>query len=196
MAAVSRAYTQEYYISPSEYAMSMARNDYAGTNYAGAGYANTYAGNYASAYADPQPREDVFRKKVRVKREEPTIKQVKKPQSSGPVVSGAVLAKSVVLMVIAAALLIGIVLMGAITTDIKYSINKINKENVALENDIALINVKLEGASGIETIEAYATKQLHMKYPGSDECIYIDAGATVDIDLVKTIKEKAYPKES
>jgi hypothetical protein len=82
--------------------------------------------------------------------------------------------------------------MSATATEIKYSINKINKENVMLEDEIEMLNIKIESSNSIAAVEAYAIDKLKMKYPAADQCIYIEEGFTVSGDLVETIKQKAY----
>ena len=82
--------------------------------------------------------------------------------------------------------------MTAKATEIKYSINKINKENVLLEDEIDMLNIKIESANSIAAVEAYAIDKLNMKYPSADQCIYVEKDFAVREDLVQIIKEKAY----
>ena len=107
-------------------------------------------------------------------------------------ISQAGLLRAIVSLVIIGALLIGTVWMSATATEIKYSINKINKENVMLDDEFEMLNIKIESSNSIAAVEAYAIDKLKMKYPAADQCIYIEEGFTVSGDLVETIKQKAY----
>ena len=102
------------------------------------------------------------------------------------------LLRAVISLIIIGALLIGTVWMSATATEIKYSINKINKENVLLEDEIEMLNIKIESSNSIAAVEAYAIDELNMKYPAADQCIYIEEGFTVREDLAAVIKQKAY----
>ena len=108
------------------------------------------------------------------------------------IISRAVLLRSVLILLTAGALLVGTVWMSAKATQIKYSINRTNNEIRLLENEINTLNIKIQSANGIEYVEEYAIDKLGMRYPKSNQCIYIEEGASVRADLAAKIKEKAY----
>ena len=82
--------------------------------------------------------------------------------------------------------------MGAKATAIKYSMNSLNKENVQLRDEITVLGIDIEGAVSFESVATYATGSLGMVYPSKSQCYVIDESQTVDENLVKTIREKAY----
>ena len=55
-----------------------------------------------------------------------------------------------------------------------------------------MLDIKIESANSIELIEEYATGELKMQYPKSQQCIYVDTSKSAPDDLVDRIKEKAY----
>lgn len=171
MTAAERAYTSDYsYIPPSTYARDFAQKLPDRSTYPGEGKGRT-------------SRPDREKK----------IREVPRTQPKSPV-SRAVLVRSVILLVIAGVLLVGTVWMSAKATEIKYSINKTNKEIRTIENEITSLKVKIEGANGIESVEEYAINELKMKYPSANQCIYIEEDAVVRDTLSAEIREKAYGK--
>ncbi len=169
MVAAERAYTSEYtYNAPSNYAAEFASR---------IPERRTYT-----------PEEKNVREKVRGNNSIETVPSAE----AKSIITRAALFRAVLLMTIVGVLLIGTVWMSARATEIKYSINRINKENLQIENEIDMLNIKIESGNGIEAVEEYATKKLKMTYPKAEQCIYIDSDAQVSEDLVKIIKEKAY----
>lgn len=102
------------------------------------------------------------------------------------------LRRAVLLLIFAGAVLISTIWMSAKATEIKYEINKINRQNVLLQNEISMLDIKIESANSIELIEEYATGELKMQYPKSQQRIYVDTSKSAPDDLVDRIKEKAY----
>ncbi len=103
-----------------------------------------------------------------------------------------VLVKLTALLCFVGVILIMTVWLGAKATEVQYKINSLNRENIQLEDQITMLGIKVEGAVSFESVEEYATSTLKMKYPKSSQCIYIDAGAKADSNLISVIREKAY----
>ena len=173
MAASERAYTSEY-------------------SYIGQPYrpAQSYGQQGAHrAYSRPEAE----RPRVKRSEEKPKLQvQPRVQQEAQPVITHQMLLRVIILLVFAGAVLISTIWMSAKATEIKYEINKINKENVILQNEISMLGIKIEGANSIEQIEEYATDSLKMQYPKSNQCIYVDANAVASSDLAEQIREKAY----
>ncbi len=168
MAAVNRAYTSEYtYVAPSNYAEEFVRQIPKRKQYV---------------------QEESVREAEKVNRGMEVLPETRKKE----LITQAGLFRAVLTLIIIGALLIGTVWMSAKATEIKYSINKINKENVLLEDQIDMLNIKIESANSIAAVEAYAIGELNMKYPTADQCIYVEEGFEVRSDLVELIKQKAY----
>lgn len=169
MAAVERAYTSEYYyVAPSNYAEEFTRQ--------------------LPSRRKQYVQEEVVREKSQVNKGMEVLPQTRK----GNLISQAGLLRATIILIVLGALLIGSVWMTAKAADVKYSINKINKESMLLEDEIDLLKIKIESANGIEAVEAYAINEMGMKYPRADQCIYIEKGAVVRDNLVNLIKQKAY----
>ena len=174
MAASERAYTSEY--------------SYIGQPYRPAqGYGQH--GAHHAAYPQRQPE----RPRVKRLEEKPNLQlQPQVQQEVQPVITHRMLMRVILLLVFAGAVLISTIWMSAKATEIKYEINKINKENVILQNEISMLDIKIESANSIEQIEDYATNNLKMRYPKSNQCIYVEETAAASKDLASQIREKAY----
>ena len=168
MAAVNRTYTSEYtYVAPSNYAEEFARQI-------------------------PKRKQYIQEESVREDKKVNNGIEVLPETRKKELITQAGLFRAVLSLIIIGALLIGTVWMTAKATEIKYSINKINKENVLLEDEIDMLNIKIESANSIAAVEAYAIDKLNMKYPSANQCIYVEKDFAVREDLVQIIKEKAY----
>lgn len=169
MAAAERAYTAEYsYVSPSSYAEDYARKIY-------------------EKNASPRHREYERQQEQGVIREVPQT-EVKRAAQMSP----AALARTIVLLLVVGVLLIGIVWMSARATAIQYSINEIKAKSSMVEDEIAMLGIKIESANGIESVEDYATSNLKMRYPRNNQCIYLSDKQDVKVNLVEEIKSRAY----
>ena len=98
--------------------------------------------NYAEEFVRQIPQ-----KKQYVQEEAREIKVLPETRKK-ELISQAGLLRAVISLVIIGALLIGTVWMSATATEIKYSINKINKENVMLEDEIEIRVTLGDGAYG------------------------------------------------
>lgn len=167
MTAAERAYTREYsYVAPSA-------------------YAREYARQLPSGAGDP-------RRSSGGRKGQGGEMELLPERGQRSIISRAVLLRSVLILLTAGALLVGTVWMSAKATQIKYSINRTNNEIRLLENEINTLNIKIQSANGIEYVEEYTIDKLGMRYPKSNQCIYIEEGASVRADLAAEIKEKAY----
>ena len=54
------------------------------------------------------------------------------------------------------------------------------------------MGIDIEGAVSFESVATYATGNLGMVYPNKNQCFVIGEDQTVDENLVKIIREKAY----
>lgn len=108
------------------------------------------------------------------------------------ILTRAVLAKTVAVLIFAGILLIATVFLTAKATEIKYSINNTMRQNAALQKEIDVLEVKIGSANSIESIEQYATEKLGMRYPKAGQSIYLTIDRAANKDLVQRIKEKAY----
>jgi hypothetical protein len=136
----------------------------------------------------PVPSRSAVRRENRRERELMTAA----PQLPQKLVTTPMLIRSAAILIIIGALLIASVWMGAKATAIKYSMNSLNKENVQLRDEITVLGIDIEGAVSFESVATYATGSLGMVYPSKSQCYVIDESQTVDENLVKTIREKAY----
>lgn len=169
MAATNRAYTSEY---------AAFEHTTLGQAY--------QPGRWAESLPDNRPAAP----RVRRTRQRPEL-ATEAPQT-GAVITRKMLRRMILLLVFMGAIIISTIWMSAKATEIKYEINKIKKENVLLQNEISMLDIKIQSANSIELIEDYATTELKMQYPKSQQCVYVAAEETASEDLVDRIKAKAY----
>lgn len=190
MGATDRAYTSEYsYLGQAYEPKSAYRQNHSSRSPGAYRYAAR------QAYAVPEQYPEVTR--VKRSREKPKLpekehSQAQRDKRETAVLTHDVLFRAVVFMIFTGIIVISTIWMSAKATEIQYKINKINKENVLLQNEISLLDIKIESANSIEQIEDYATGTLKMQYPKSQQCIYVDEGVAVSSDLAQQIREKAY----
>lgn len=170
MAAINRAYTSEY--TAFEY--------------------TTLGQVYQPGqWAYPLPEERPAAPRVKRTRQRPAL-EPEAPKTSRALITHKMLRRTILLLVFMGAIVISTIWMSAKATEIKYEINQIKSENVLLQNEISMLDIKIQSANSIEQIEDYATTELKMQYPKSQQCIYVEAGDSASGDLVARIKEKAY----
>lgn len=155
--------------------------------------AGAYGGQAYPSYAPYPQRERRVKawEERNLPKPQPQNAQTAQSADTG-ILTRAVLAKTVAVLIFAGILLIATVFLTAKATEIKYSINSTMRQNVALQKEIDVLEVKIGSANSIESIEQYATEKLGMRYPKAGQSIYLTIDRAANKDLVQRIKEKAY----
>ena len=96
------------------------------------------------------------------------------------------------LTVFVGVLCIGLILSTAYAASVKYHINAMIKENAVIQGEIENLNVKIESASNIQIIEAKASAELGMVYPGAEQLVFIDGDRETAKDFALVLREQAY----
>ena len=151
--------------------------------------ANAYRGQAYPAYA-PDPERD--RRSKDRKQRNITLQPQPAQTADTSILTHAMLAKTVAVLIFAGILLIATVFLTAKASEIKYSINSLTRQNTAIQKEIDVLQVKIGSANSIESIEQYATEELGMRYPKANQSIYLTVDCSRNADLVQRIKEKAY----
>ena len=86
---------------------------------------------------------------------------------------------------------IAIIISAAFAASLQYEINQIAAANEQIEREIANMDIKLQVANGVTVLEEKATGELGMRYPKSDQIVYIDS-ITAPQDFAATVREEAY----
>ena len=89
-------------------------------------------------------------------------------------------------------LCIGLIVSTAYAASIQYRINTMIKENRVIEGEIENLNVKIESASNIQIVEARASSELGMIYPGAEQLVFLDGSRETVKDFPLVLKEQAY----
>ena len=157
------------------------------------GAAGAYGGQAYPSYAPYPQRERRVKawEERNLPKPQPQNAQNAQTADTG-ILTRAVLAKTVAVLIFAGILLIATVFLTAKATEIKYSINSTMRQNAALQKEIDVLEVKIGSANSIESIEQYATEKLGMRYPKAGQSIYLTIDRAANKDLVQRIKEKAY----
>ena len=157
------------------------------------GTAGAYGGQAYPSYAPYPQRERHVKAWEERNLPKPQPQNAQNAQSADTgILTRAVLAKTVAVLIFAGILLIATVFLTAKATEIKYSINSTMRQNAALQKEIDVLEVKIGSANSIESIEQYATEKLGMRYPKANQSIYLTVDCSRNADLVQRIKEKAY----
>lgn len=157
------------------------------------GTAGAYGGQAYPSYAPYPQRERRVKAWEERNLPKPQPQNAQNAQSADTgILTRAVLAKTVAVLIFAGILLIATVFLTAKATEIKYSINSTMRQNAALQKEIDVLEVKIGSANSIESIEQYATEKLGMRYPKAGQSIYLTIDRAANKDLVQRIKEKAY----
>lgn len=187
MASADKAYKDEY---------QSARQAASHEKYESYQRYQAYRESYAARYGQARPAEktsDSFREKESAKAKvqiQPMPQKTQQETVWG--LTPQTLTKCVVLLVFIGILLLATIFFSARATEIKYSINKINRENTVLVNEISLLTIKIESSNSIESIEEYATSKLGMTYPKANQCIYVTSKTEKPKNLASRIRSKAY----
>ncbi len=96
------------------------------------------------------------------------------------------------LLLAAVALLVGVLVIvsAAFTTTLNYQINELTVANEELEDDVAAVEIKIQTANSLTSLESRAKKELGMTYPVSSQIVYID-DITAPGDLASIVSEEA-----
>ncbi len=89
-------------------------------------------------------------------------------------------------------ILISTVIVSAYTANLKYENNELIAANEELQNDIDMLNVKIQTAVNLENIEKVAKTKLGMTYPDSSQYIYISNEDAPAADFAVNLKDKVY----
>ena len=154
-------------------------------------YQPLYTGAAAFQPAYPE-RESEERKKVKRTRQRPQPAVETEAQPAGQSLTIQELRQLIVMAVMVGVLLIGMLVVNAYAVSIQCSINELTRANMALEDEIDTLNMKIDSSTSIEQIETYAMKELKMVYPKSSQCIYIAEDAVLTENFASVIRQRAY----
>ena len=145
-----------------------------------------YTSEYQYGFA-PEVRPE----RVRRTRQRPEVNN-KPKQEQEVILTPANLRILIMAVVLIGALFIGMVVVNAQAAKYQYNINQLRNQNNILENDINVLNMKIERETGIGNLEQYATEDLGMIYPKGDQCIHVSSLESGEGSLADLIKQKAY----
>lgn len=152
----------------------------------------SYHGAYrGAATAAPQhlPEE---KERVRRTRQRPQPNRETRPASTGQTLTVGTLHQVVATAVFVALLLIGTLILNAYAANVQCSINELTRDNLALEDEIDALHMKIDSSTSIEQIESYAMKELNMRYPKNEQCIYVSEDAVLMENFSQVLRKKAY----
>ena len=154
-------------------------------------YQPLYTGAAAYQSVSPQ-REAEEAERIRRTRPRPKAQPEVQRGSGGQGLSLQELAQLIAIAVMVGVLLIGLLVINAYAASLQCSINDLTKANMTLEDEIDALNMKIDTSTSIEQIESYAMDELNMRYPASNQCIYIGEDAVLMDHFAASIRQKAY----
>jgi len=97
----------------------------------------------------------------------------------------------VVIMLLTAMVCIAYVGFNAYSSKLQYEINKINSEIQMTEYKLANLEVKIESATNVDSLEARAL-EMGLIHPGFDRIITLKSAETQLTDFAMALKQNAY----
>lgn len=99
--------------------------------------------------------------------------------------------KSILVFVIICLMIGVLVIVSAVcSATLKYQINELTIANEEIEDNIAAVDIKLQTANSLTSLERKAKKELGMVYPVSNQIVYVD-DISIPKDLASIVSEKA-----
>lgn len=149
----------------------------------------TGATAYQPAYPDRESEES---RRLRRTRQRPKPETEMPAEPSGQSLTIQELRQLIVMAMLVGVLLIGMLVVNAYAVSLQCSINDLTEANIALEDEIDSLNMKIDSSTSIEQIESYAMDELNMRYPRSNQCIYIEEDAALMENFASVIRRRAY----
>lgn len=190
MGAADRAYTSEYSYLGQAYEPKEAYAQRLPYSSAAYGQAAQHPYAYPEFYPTRAPEAPRV-KRTKEKGAQSAAEQARQKRSSA-ILTRELLIRFLLLLSFAGVLLIGTIWMSARAAQVQYEINKLDSANAVLQNEITMLDIKIESANSIEQIEEYATESLKMQYPKDQQCVCLDIGSEGSQGLILRIREKAY----
>lgn len=138
--------------------------------------------------------EDMYEKHAKAERE----KEVRRNEKSNKIaIRRAAILKKDKKATITAIFVIGFILISAVvvsayTANLKYENNQLISQNEELQDEIDMLNIEIQTATNLSTIEKIAINKYGMVYPDTSQFVYVSDKDLPDSKFASTIKKKAY----
>jgi len=171
----------------------MARAQRAWTeSYEAPSYFAAYGSSPAYSQAGAGQQQPDEKQRVRRTRQRPQPNTETRTRTKGQVLTVSELRQMIGVAIFVALLLIGTLVLNAYAASIQCSINELTRDNLELEDEIDALHMKIDSSTSIEQIESYAMKELNMRYPKSEQCIYVEEDAVLMENFSQVLRQKAY----
>ncbi|WP_027398730.1 hypothetical protein [Anaerovorax odorimutans] len=87
---------------------------------------------------------------------------------------------------------VGLILCTAYAAKVKYNINNLTNKNEVIAGEIETLNVEIQSASNIKTIEEKAISRIGMIHPTQDQLVFMDGNKKPADDFSLALKQQAY----
>lgn len=101
-------------------------------------------------------------------------------------------AKLLLLIILIGILSIAGVICTAYASQVNYNINELATENAIIQGEIENLDVKVEEANNIKSIEEKALTELGMVYPEYEQMVFIAEKSEKLNDFASVLREQAY----
>lgn len=100
--------------------------------------------------------------------------------------------KVMILILTVGLICIGAIIASAYAASIAYDNNQLKNEITMLQGEVDGLNIKIESASNVQTIEKKAIHELGMVYPRADQYVEIAGQEAPGSDFASLLKEAAF----
>lgn len=100
--------------------------------------------------------------------------------------------KTILLLMICGLICIGIIIAGAYAATINYTNNQLRDSNKALQGEVESLQIEIQSANNIATIEKTATSKLGMVYPEGNNLVVLSGKQKPDNNFASNLKKDAF----
>ncbi|HPR24632.1 MAG TPA: cell division protein FtsL [Bacillota bacterium] len=96
------------------------------------------------------------------------------------------------LVVVAGLICIGIIISSAYAASVAFTNNQLKEQNAALQSEVETLEIKIQSANNIRTIEEKATGELGMVYPEGEQYVVLSGEEKTADDFGSLLKKQAF----
>ena len=100
--------------------------------------------------------------------------------------------KIISLVFLAGLLCIGLIISTAYVAGVRHEINNLSRQSLRVQGEIENLNIKVQRATNIRTIEQRAKEELGMIYPSPENFIFLSPDARPQGDFATRLRVQAF----
>ncbi|MEA4922030.1 MAG: cell division protein FtsL [Eubacteriaceae bacterium] len=99
--------------------------------------------------------------------------------------------KLIILLLAAGLVCVGIIIAGAYAATVNYTNNQLRDSNAALQGEVESLQIEIQSANNLATIEKKATKEIGMVYPEGQQLVVLSGKTEPDKNFAADLKKSA-----